>query len=395
MPFAVRDAVRIHWRLDGADDRPALVLLNSIGTDITLWDRMLPHLLPAFRLLRIDTRGHGASDAPGGDYTLAGLAADVVAAMDTAGIDRAFVAGNSLGGMIAMELALSHAARVAALALVCTSAELDPAAWQQRIDLVGQGGTDAIVALALGRFFAPEFARANPAIADSTARGLRLMEDRGYAGAGAAIRDMDLLSRLPAIRVPVLVVAGDLDQSTPFAGHGDRIAAAIPGAVVKHLASAHLAPLETPAGLAAALRSFLLPADAVADAAETLFQEGLTHRRRVLGDEWVDRSLAAATPFNAEYQQMITRIAWREVWSRPGLDDRTRRLLVLAMTAALGRWEEFRLHVRAGLQQGGFTRDELKETLLQTAIYAGVPAANAGFTEAMSVLRELDEAKPE
>ena len=101
--------------------------------------------------------------------------------------------------------------------------------------------------------------------------------------------------------------------------------------------------------------------------------------------------LANRTPFNADFQSMITRIAWNEIWNRPGLDQRTRRLLVIAMTAALGRWEEFRLHVRAGLQQGGFTRDELKEVLMQTAIYAGVPAANTAFTEAAEVMAHLDK----
>ena len=126
-----------------------------------------------------------------------------------------------------------------------------------------------------------------------------------------------------------------------------------------------------------------------AAAAETLFEAGLQNRRRVLGDAWVDRSLANRTAFSADFQAMITRIAWQEIWGRPGLDDRTRRLLVLAMTVSLGRWEEFSLHVRAGLTQGGFTRDELKEVLMQTAIYAGVPAANTGFVEAAKIMEEI------
>jgi len=88
---------------------------------------------------------------------------------------------------------------------------------------------------------------------------------------------------------------------------------------------------------------------------------------------------------------MITRIAWQEIWGRPGLDDRTRRLLVVAITASLGRWEEFALHVRTGLERGGFTRDELKETLMQTAIYAGVPAANTAFAEAGKIIAGLDK----
>jgi 3-oxoadipate enol-lactonase len=118
---------------------------------------------------------------------------------------------------------------------------------------------------------------------------------------------------------------------------------------------------------------------------------GLHNRRGVLGDEWVDRSLANANSFNAEFQNLITRFAWHEIWGRPGLEHKTRRAIVLAITIALGRWEEFDLHVRAALQagDGGLTPDELKEVLMQSAIYAGVPAANTAFTHAQPILREL------
>ena len=112
MPFAIREDVRLYWKLDGAPDLPVLILLNSIGTDMALWETSVPHLLPAFRLLRIDTRGHGASDAPDGDYSLAMLADDVIAVMDAAGVQTAAIAGVSLGGMIAMELALTYPTRL-------------------------------------------------------------------------------------------------------------------------------------------------------------------------------------------------------------------------------------------------------------------------------------------
>ncbi len=157
-----------------------------------------------------------------------------------------------------------------------------------------------------------------------------------------------------------------------------------------HLDAAHLAPVETPAALAGSLISFLTGDGAVEVAENTLFEAGLTNRRRVLGDAWVDASLAKMTSFNADFQAMITRIAWAEIWGRPGLDDRTRRLLVVAITASLGRWEEFALHVRAGLSRNGFDRHDLKEVLMQTAIYAGVPAANTAFAEAGRILAELD-----
>ncbi len=122
------------------------------------------------------------------------------------------------------------------------------------------------------------------------------------------------------------------------------------------------------------------------------FERGLNNRRAILGDAWVERSLANANSFNADFQNLITRFAWHEIWGRPGLAQQTRRAIVLAITIALGRWEEFDLHVRAALLGEASNRlspEELKEVLMQSAIYAGVPAANTAFTHAMAILREL------
>jgi len=119
------------------------------------------------------------------------------------------------------------------------------------------------------------------------------------------------------------------------------------------------------------------------------YDRGLATRRKVLGDAWVDRAIATTTPFNADFQEMITRYAWDGIWNRKGLSHKVRRMLVLAMTVALGRWEEYRLHVRAALSSGDLTRDDLKEVLLQSAIYCGIPAANTGFKEAREVIAEL------
>lgn len=391
MPFATRDGVRLYWRLEGAAGRPPLVLLNSIGTDMTLWDAVVPQLLPHFRLLRLDMRGHGASDAPAGDYDMSMLASDVAAVMSDAGVAHATVAGVSLGGMVAMELALDRPDLVSALVLICTSAAMDRESWAQRIDTVRREGTAAIADGALGRFLSPAFVVNHPEIAEGLKRAIATQSDAGYAGAGAAIRDMSLIDRLPGVAVPVMVVTGSADISTPFAGHGEHLLARISGARHHMLESAHLPPIETPAALAGLLISFLAGSGDAERAADWLFEEGLVHRRRVLGDDWVDRALAARTPFNADFQAMITRTAWAEIWGRPGLDDRTRRLLVIAITASLGRWGEFALHVRAGLCRNGFTRDELKEVLMQLAVYAGVPAANHAFAEAGAIIAELDE----
>ncbi|MGC1300766.1 MAG: carboxymuconolactone decarboxylase family protein, partial [Caulobacteraceae bacterium] len=228
-------------------------------------------------------------------------------------------------------------------------------------------------------------------VADSLRATLLAVSGPGYAACGAAIRDMDLRPRLADIAVPTLVIGGERDVSTPFADHGRLIGEGTPGARTVLLDAAHLAQVEQPSAFAAAVTGFVHALDRPADAeaAQQLYQSGLETRRQVLGDAWVDRSLANRTPFNTEFQAMITRVAWHEVWRRPGLDHRTRRLLVLSVTAALGRWEEFRMHVRSGLQQGGLSPDELKETLMQLALYAGLPAANTAFAEAGAVMAEL------
>ncbi|RAI41509.1 carboxymuconolactone decarboxylase family protein [Rhodoplanes roseus] len=122
--------------------------------------------------------------------------------------------------------------------------------------------------------------------------------------------------------------------------------------------------------------------------ADDRYDEGLAARRSVLGDAWVDRSLAKRNGFNTEFQEMITRIVWGEIWTRPGLDHKTRRCMVLSTMIALGRWEEFKLHVRAGLA-GGLTVEEIKEIILQATLYCGVPAGNHAMGEAESILREL------
>jgi 3-oxoadipate enol-lactonase len=124
------------------------------------------------------------------------------------------------------------------------------------------------------------------------------------------------------------------------------------------------------------------------------FERGMQNRRRILGDAWVDRSLEKSNSFNAEFQNLITRFAWHEIWSRPGLETKMRRVIVLASTMALARWEEFELHVRAALHEpgdGGLTPDELKEVLMQASIYSGVPAANTGFSLAQHILADIGQ----
>jgi 4-carboxymuconolactone decarboxylase len=123
------------------------------------------------------------------------------------------------------------------------------------------------------------------------------------------------------------------------------------------------------------------------------YERGMARRRKVLGNAWVDRANAKKTPFNEEFQDFITRAAWGEIWTRPHYDERTRRILVIGTMLALDKWDEFRMHVRAAIAEGGFTTDDIKEIILQQAIYCGVPAANHAFKEATEVMAEMAKEK--
>lgn len=258
MPFVQSQGAEIYWKVEGADDAPPLVLLNSIGTDMDLWDAALPMLRARFKLIRIDTRGHGASSAPEGDYDLLTLAGDVLAVLDAATVTKAAVAGVSLGGMIAMQLALDMPDRLSALALICTSATMDSASWTARIDKVRSEGMASIADLAMGRFLSPEFVAQHPEVAATLRRGLIGMSAKGYAGCGAAIRDMHIAERLDQIAVPAMVVTGSLDSSTPYEGHGEHLIRAIKEAQHMTLNAAHLAPIEASEELATAIEKFIL-----------------------------------------------------------------------------------------------------------------------------------------
>jgi len=124
------------------------------------------------------------------------------------------------------------------------------------------------------------------------------------------------------------------------------------------------------------------------------YDKGMATRRKVLGEAWVDKANATKTAFNEEFQELITRYAWNEIWNRPAIPHRTRRMIVIAQMVALGRWEEFALHVRAALQSGDLTPADVKEVLLQSTIYCGVPAGNHAFKEARAVMDSLGKGKP-
>ncbi|HXH07656.1 MAG TPA: 3-oxoadipate enol-lactonase [Vicinamibacterales bacterium] len=359
-----------YYRLEGAEDRPLLVLAHALGQDHGMWAAQVADLAPHFRVLRYDIRGHGASAATPGEYSVDRLGHDILALADALDAGRFAFCGLSLGGMIGLWLAARAPERLTALVLANTSARPEAERMEERRRAVLAGGMAAVAETVMSRYFSPRALAEHPPDVATARRTLLATDPGGYAGCCAAIRDLDLTEALERIRVPTLVINGIWDRALPFQDHGARLAHAIPGARAVHLRAAHLSNLEAPRAFTAALLDFLLPAS------EPAFDAGLRVRRAALGDEHVDRAMATAA--SGDFQRLITQFAWGGVWARPRLDLRARRRLALAITAALGRWEEFRLHVRAGLSRE-LEWCDLEELLLQAAIYAGVPVANAAF----------------
>lgn len=373
MPFLTINQTRLFYRLEGRDGMPVLILSHSLGCDHGMWEPQIQDLLPYFQVLRYDTRGHGASDAPSGNYTLEQLGRDVLALADGLKISKFSFCGVSMGGAIGQWLAIKAPERLNKLVLSNTSAKFGSVElWETRMKAVREGSMKAIVDTSMQRFFSPEM-EMDPQV--QSVRSVFLGTDpTGYLGCCAALRDTDLRGQLDKIHVPTLIIGGDNDPSTPWEGNGDILAREISGAAVVRLPTAHLSNLGRPRSFTAALLEFL-PAKLPY---EDPLPVGMGIRREVLGGQHVTRSMETATEFTRDFQLLITRYAWGTIWARPGLDRRTRRLLALAIMAGLGRWEEFRLHFRAAFTHRVEPCD-LKETLLQVAIYAGLPAANTAF----------------
>jgi 3-oxoadipate enol-lactonase / 4-carboxymuconolactone decarboxylase len=372
------------WRIDGPRDAPPLVLLNSIGATTDMWTPVLGPLVEQFRVVRIDHRGHGASPAsPAGTAcSLADVAADVLAVLDGLGLGRVHLAGLSLGGMTGMWLAVHRPERVSRLALVCTSAHLPPAqGWLDRAATVRANGMRAVADVVVARWLTPQLAERDPELSERLRDMLCSVDAESYAQCCEAIAAMDLRADLARIAAPTLVIAGAQDPATPPA-HAEAIADSISGARLELLdPAAHLATFEQPGRIAALLTEHFRGGATLAS--------GYATRRAVLGDEHVDRTIAATTAMTAPFQDFLTRYAWGEIWSRPELARRERSIATLAVLVTLGAEHELAMHVRAALRNG-LTRDEIVEVLMHVALYAGLPRANRAMTIAREVFDEGD-----
>ncbi|WP_411152144.1 4-carboxymuconolactone decarboxylase [Streptomyces sp. A30] len=420
----------LQYRFDGPEDAPVLILGPSLGTTWHMWDRQVPELAKQWRVFRFDLPGHGGAAAyPAG--SVADLSTRLLATLDGLGVQRFGYAGCALGGAVGIELALRHPERVASLALIAASPRFGTAdEFRQRGVIVRTNGLDPIARTSPERWFTGGFAAAQPAITEWAVQMVRTTDPGCYIAACEALASFDVRSELARVGVPTLVLVGSDDQVTGpaeartlVAGIPDARLAVVPGAshlvpveqpaavtdlLVRHFSTAWQPAFDSTTGQMAAIvappakpvlsaappqpapRAEIAPA--AVEAPQGLgrpdpYDAGLKVRREVLGDAHVDRALAQADEFSGDFQEFITRYAWGEIWDRPGLDRRSRSCVTLTALVAGGHLEELGFHTRAALRNG-LTPAEIKEVLLQAAVYCGVPAANSAFKVAQQVIRE-------
>jgi 3-oxoadipate enol-lactonase/4-carboxymuconolactone decarboxylase len=373
--------IDMHVQVEGPPGAPALVLLHSLGTNLHVWDDQAAALSRSFRVIRPDLRGHGLSGCTNGPYSMSLFAQDLAGLLDTLGVERTHVAGVSIGGLIAQAFAAAHIGRVVSLVLIDTALAIAPAqSWTERAAKVRAEGVAAIADGVIARWVTQASADA-PATAGLRAMLLRTPAE-GYAASAEAIATADLSASTATLQLPALVMVGEADQATPLAS-AQALQAAIAGAslhVVRD--AAHIPMAERPEEITSAMLQFYTPQ--IADD----YESGMAVRKQVLGEAHVARAQANITDLDRDFQAFITRTAWGGIWTRPGLDRRTRSMLTIAMMASLGYEEELKLHLRASKNTGA-TPADIAEVLMQVAVYAGVPAANSAFRMAKEIFREI------
>lgn len=255
MSVIALDWGHLHYRESGEAEAPALIFVNSLGTDLRMW-QAVGDLLPEFRLIGFDKRGHGLSATPKADWSVEDIGADVIALMDHLGIEKAVVAGCSVGGMVAQSLAYAHPVRLHGVVISNSAPKIGTAEmWASRMEAIRSGGLIALCDNILERWFAPAFRES------LAARPWRVMLEHadveGYLGTCRALAKADLRGTTPKIAIPVLVFAGTEDGSTPVA-LVTEMAASIPRARLKVFeGSGHIPAIDNPEGVAAEIRAFM------------------------------------------------------------------------------------------------------------------------------------------
>jgi len=252
--------IQINYELSGKKGAPVVVLSHSLACNLLMWNPQIDALNPYFQVLRYDTRGHGATDAPSGSYTLELLAEDVVGLLDAVGLDRVHFVGLSMGGMIGQCLVLNHPHRLKSLVL-CDTASIVPAeaqpVWQERLDKVRKKGMEALFEETLERWFTPAFLRRNPPMVKLIREQILATPVAGYIGCAEAIRRLNYLDRISGIKTPTLIMVGEDDPGTPVSASEAMHERITDSKLVVLPSARHLSNVEQTDPFNAALSEFL------------------------------------------------------------------------------------------------------------------------------------------
>lgn len=379
MAFHTINSRSVAYRLLGAEVNPLVVLAHPLGMSQAVWDDVIPALLPRYRVLTWDLPGHGASQAVSGtQITPADLAAEALALVELAGAQRFHFAGTSIGGVVGQQLIAEHSERLLSCTLTNTGAVIgNPDLWNTRAGRVRQEGLAAMSEEIVPRWFAPAAFEASPALKAGWCTQMGRGEDESYAQLCEMLGRDTFTGKLSGKNTKVQLFGGSEDMATPPATL-EALSAELDGAPLEIFDGVgHVPAVEAPALFAQKLLAVL--ATDLGDVANhgVAYATGLETRKQVLGEEHVARSTANANSLDAPFQQMITRLAWGELWSNNDLTRRERSMITTGILAALGR-EELTLHLKTA-KRIGLTEAELRQVLMHVAIYGGVPAANHAF----------------
>ncbi|MGY0498301.1 bifunctional 3-oxoadipate enol-lactonase/4-carboxymuconolactone decarboxylase PcaDC [Nocardia sp. FBN12] len=442
-------------QLGGSPALPLLVCGPSLGTSaVALWSAAAGLLGKRFHVVAWDLPGHGHNRAAVAEgFTIAELATGVQTFVDGVLTERGETGGNfvyagvSVGGAVGLQLLLDWPGRITTAVLACTAARIgDEQLWRDRAELVRSGGTSVLVEGSARRWFAPGFVDQQPEVTAALLHSLSDTDVAGYAAVCDALASFDVRGDLSRIDTPIVALAGAYDPVTTVAAMAELAHEVGHGRLLVLDRVAHLAPAEAPADVAQIITQAAGFADALTAEADPCLpgrvgppatKEGLASagyssppaggtgsptgsgpatasplstddaaprevtltdrraagmavRRAVLGDSHVDRAIANTTDLTREFQELITDYAWGGIWTRSGLDRRSRSMIVLTALIARGHHEELAMHLRAA-RTNGLTDDEIKEVILQSAIYCGVPDANTAFRIAQETLTTQPE----
>lgn len=390
MAFVQKEDIVLHYQWQDQKRAKNIVLINSLGTDLSIWDEVVSRIGAEFNVLRFDKRGHGLSSTREGQLSIDDYADDVIFLMDHLGIAKTFVLGLSIGGMITYSLAARYPDRFEKLIFSNTGAKLGTAeAWNTRIQAIREGGiaaiSESVMKLWFSKTYREEYLAETAGYTNMLVRNTTL----GYIQACAAIGNADFNPVLDKIYHPALFIGGSEDVGTTpeLVKENARSLGTDQVEIIEGIG--HLPCIEAPEKVAQLILEFCGKTEDL-----SLYDRGMQIRRSVLGNEHVDRAEANKTEFDRDFQEYIVHSAWGSIWSRSQLTKRERSLITIALLAALGHEEELAMHIQA-TENTGASETDVKEVLLHTGVYAGVPVTNGAMKIAKQIFQNRQNNKDE